>query len=132
MDRVARTGISIDPKLLKHFDSFIKQKGYSSRSEAINDIIRDKLFHSHRDEIVGTIKVAYDQHSGHYGKNVANLQHDYHCQIVSSMHTYLDHHTCLELIVVKGKIDRVKKLFEMIKKTEGVRKAELILERNKQ
>ena len=129
MDRVVRTGISFEPKLLKLFDKFIKEKGYKNRSEAINDMIRDRLTHGHEDQIVGTIKVVYDQRIGHYRKNVSNLQHDYHCQIVSSMHTYLDHHNCLELIVVKGRIDRVKKLLEKIKKTDGVKEAELILER---
>ena len=129
MDKVIRTGISFEPKLLKLFDKFIKEKGYTNRSEAINDIIREKLFHRHHEQIVGTIKVIYNHRVGHYSKNVSNLQHDYHCQIVSAMHTYLDHHNCLELIVVKGKIDRIKKLLEKIKKTEGVKKAELILEK---
>ncbi len=128
MDKVARTGISFEPKLLKMFDRFIREKGYDNRSEAINDIIREKLFHGHKEQIVGTIKVIYDQRIGHYSKNVSNLQHDYHCQIVSSMHTYLDHHNCLELIVVKGRIDRIKKLMEKIKNTKGVKEAVLILE----
>ena len=128
MGKVIRTGISFEPKLLKMFDKFIKHKGYSNRSEAINDIIRDRLAHHHESGLMGTIKVIYDQRVGHYSKNVSNLQHDYHCQIVSSMHTYLDHHTCLELIVVKGKIDRVEKLFRKIKNTKGVKKSELILE----
>ena len=128
MDNVVRTGISFEPKLLKLFDKFIKEKGYGNRSEAINDIIRDRLTHMHESQIIGTIKVIYDQRVGHYSKNVSNLQHDYHCQIVSSMHTYLDHHNCLELIVVKGRIERVKKLFDKIKNTEGVKKAGMILE----
>ena len=128
MDKVVRTGISFEPKLLKLFDKFIKEKGYTNRSEAINDIIRERLFHRHEKQIVGTIKIIYDQRVGHYSKNVSNLQHDYHCQIVSSMHTYLDHHTCLELVVVKGSIDRIKKLVEKIKNTKGVKEAELILE----
>lgn len=129
MEKIIRTGISFEPKLLKHFDQFIKKQGYTNRSEAINDIIRDRLFHRHENKIVGTIKVVYDHRIGHYSKNVANLQHDYHCQIISSMHSYLDHHTCLELIVVKGSVDRIKKLLEKIRKTEGVKKAELSLER---
>ena len=129
MDKVIRTGISFEPKLLRLFDEFIKEKGYTNRSEAINDIIRDRLTHRHENQIVGTVKVVYDQRVGHYSKNVSNLQHDYHCQIVSSMHTYLDHHTCLELVVVKGRIDRIKKLLEKIKKTEGVKEASLILEK---
>ena len=129
MDKVIRTGISFEPKLLKTFDKFIKQKGYTNRSEAINDIIRDRLFHHHEGQIVGTIKVIYDQRVGHYGKNVSNLQHDYHCQIVSSMHNYLDHHNCLELIVVKGKMDRINKLLQKIRSTAGVKVARLILEK---
>ena len=128
MDKVVRTGISFEPKLLKLFDKFIKEKGYTNRSEAINDIIRDRLSHHHENNIIGTVKVIYDQRKGHYSKNVSNLQHDYHCQIVSSMHTYLDHHTCLELIVVKGSKERVGKLLEKIKKTQGVKEAKLILE----
>ena len=128
MDKVVRTGISFEPKLLKLFGKFIKKNGYRNRSEAINDIIRDRLFHGHHGEILGTIKVIYDQRAGHYGKNVSNLQHDYHCQIVSSMHTYLDHHNCLELIVVKGNRERVQKLLMKIKRTEGVKQAKLILE----
>ena len=129
MDKVIRTGISFEPRLLKMFDKFIKDKGYSNRSEAINDIIRDRLTHHHESGIVGTIKVVYDQRAGHYSKNVSNLQHDYHCQIVSSMHTYLDHHTCLELIVVRGKVERVNKLLKKIRNTEGVKKVQLILEK---
>ena len=129
MDKVIRTGISFEPRLLKLFDKFIKEKGYTNRSEAINDIIRDRLTHRHETQIVGTVKVIYDHRIGHYSKNVSNLQHDYHCQIISSMHTYLDHHACLELIVVKGRIDRIKKLLEKIKKTNGVKKAELILDK---
>ena len=129
MDKVVRTGISFEPKLLRLFDKFIRHKGYSNRSEAINDIIRDRLAHHHGGHIIGTIKIIYDQRVGHYSKNVSNLQHDYHCQIVSSMHTYLDHHTCLELIVVKGRIERVSNLFRKIKSTKGVKKAEMILEK---
>ena len=129
MDKIVRTGISFEPKLLRLFDKFIKEKGYTNRSGAINDIIREKLFLLHENQIAGTIKIIYDHRMGHYSKNVSNLQHDYHCQIISSMHTYLDHHTCLELIVVKGKVDRIKKLLEKIKKTECVKKVELILEK---
>lgn len=131
MDKVTRTGISFEPKLLELFDKFIKEKGYSNRSEAINDMIREHLFHRHPGQIVGTIKVVYDHRKGHYSKNVSNLQHDYHCQIISSMHIYPDHHTCLELIVVKGQIGRIKKLLEKIRHTDGVREARLITEKKK-
>ena len=129
MDKVIRTGISFEPKLLKIFDKFIREKGYTNRSEAINDIIRDNLTKDQRVQIVGTIKIIYDHRIEHYSKNVSNLQHDYHCQIVSAMHTYLDHHKCLTLIVVRGKTERIRKLLHRIRHSKGTKKAELILEK---
>lgn len=127
MDKVIRTGISFEPKLLRLFDRFIKEKGYTNRSEAINDLIRDRIAQKH-EQVFGAIKVVYDHRIGHYRKNVSDLQHDYHCQIISSMHTYIDHHNCLELIVVKGRIERIKKLLEKIRHTKSVKEANLIFE----
>ena len=38
-----RFGISIDERLLHKFDDLIEAKGYSNRSEAIRDLIRNAL-----------------------------------------------------------------------------------------
>ena len=43
MGEVARFGVSIDERLLGKFDHLIVRKGYTNRSEAILDLIRDNL-----------------------------------------------------------------------------------------
>ena len=41
--RLIRFGVSMEESLLKEFDSLCEMKGYSNRSEAIRDILRDQL-----------------------------------------------------------------------------------------
>jgi CopG family transcriptional regulator, nickel-responsive regulator len=43
MGDLSRIGVSIDSDLLHLFDSFITDKGYENRSEALRDLIRDRL-----------------------------------------------------------------------------------------
>jgi len=43
---VERVGVSFEPKLLSKFDTLIKKKGYSNRSEAIRDLIRKEILDS--------------------------------------------------------------------------------------
>ncbi|MCD6382038.1 MAG: ribbon-helix-helix protein, CopG family, partial [Candidatus Hydrothermae bacterium] len=43
MGETVRFGVSMDRELLELFDSVISSKGYSSRSEAIRDLIRGMI-----------------------------------------------------------------------------------------
>ena len=125
MDRVTRTGISIDPKILKAFDSFIKRKGYSNRSEAIQDILREHLFHKKDAHMISMITVIYDHRLGHYNNEITKLQHEYHCMVLFSNRNYMDHHNCMELIFVKGKKERIDKFVNKLKSLKGVKKVEI-------
>ena len=61
MDNVTRIGVSIEPELLDEFDELIIRKGYSSRSEALRDLIRDSLaeqdWKNPEQYMVGTITI---------------------------------------------------------------------------
>jgi len=43
MSKTERVGVSLDKKLLTMFDALIAKQGYSNRSEAIRDLIRNRL-----------------------------------------------------------------------------------------
>ena len=43
MGILSRIGIALDSELLKRFDRSIRQRGYTNRSEAFRDLIRDRL-----------------------------------------------------------------------------------------
>jgi CopG family transcriptional regulator, nickel-responsive regulator len=126
---VLRFGISIENPLLKKFDKLITKKGYSNRSEAIRDLIRDSLvteeWESSDAETVGTITIVYSHHTRELTDSLTELQHQYHNSIVSAMHVHLDKHNCLEAIVVKGKAKDVKAIADRLIGTKGVKHGKL-------
>ena len=43
MGILSRIGVALDSELLERFDDFIARLGYTNRSEAFRDLIRDRL-----------------------------------------------------------------------------------------
>ncbi len=115
-DKIARTGVSFDPYLLKRFDEYIRQKGYKKRSEAISDIVRERVFKSEEKQVVAVIRIIYDPREGHFNVNLTKFQHEYNCLILSTTRVYLDYHTCLEIMVVKESREKLKRILKKLKK----------------
>lgn len=125
-----RFTISLDEKLLDDFDAFIGQQKYVNRSEAIRDLIRSsfvaKEWQADKD-VVGVISMVYDHHQYKLQEKVTEIQHDYHHQIVSTTHVHMDHHNCLEVIIIKGKAGAVNELADRIRSLRGVRNCNLAM-----
>jgi CopG family nickel-responsive transcriptional regulator len=123
--------MSLDEILLKRFDDLISKKGYSNRSEALRDLIRDALvmeeWQGTTAETVGTITIVYSHQKRELPDLLTRLQHLYHNLIISSMHIHLDEHNCLELIAVKGKAKDLKKIADRLIGAKGVKHGKLSL-----
>ncbi|WP_168120586.1 nickel-responsive transcriptional regulator NikR [Paenibacillus sp. HB172176] len=128
-DELVRFGVSFPAPLIEQFDHFIDEQGYTNRSEAIRDMARKAMLDSSGlggDEYVaGTIVVVYDHHVRELPIVLMDIQHDFHHDIVSNMHVHLNHDQCLEVIVVRGQLTRLRKLHEQIQTQKGVAYAEL-------
>ena len=131
MGMLSRIGVAIDSALLKRFDAFIASQGYTNRSEAFRDLIRDRLVkatvHDPRAPVVGTVTLIYDHHSRLLPDKLMNLQHDYHTLVVCTTHAHLDHHSCLEVIILKGESRHVQKLADLLIGTKGVQHGRLVM-----
>ncbi|MFN4131472.1 MAG: nickel-responsive transcriptional regulator NikR [Caldimicrobium sp.] len=124
MEELARFGISIPKELLKAFDDYIERKHYANRSEAIRDLIRQKLVEEEwkesEDEVAGVITYLYDHHKRELADKLLELQHDYYNKIITTQHIHVDHERCLEVILVKGKASEIKELADKIQGLKGV------------
>ena len=131
MSILSRIGIAIDTVLLRRFDAFIGKQGYTNRSEAFRDLIRDRLaaaaVESSNAPVVGTVTLIYDHHSRLLPTKLMNHQHDYHDLIIAATHAHLDHNTCLEVVVVKGPSSRVRRLADLLIGTKGVQHGRLVM-----
>lgn len=130
MADMIRFGVSMDQSLLKDFDKLIAKIGYTNRSEAIRDLIRERLiqqeWQASNQETVGTITLVYDHEIHELTETLTALQHKYHKQIVSTMHIHLDEHNCLEVLIVRGKGNVIKKIADKLQSTKGVKHGKLI------
>ncbi len=128
---LVRFGVSLSPKLLKDFDKLIGKKGYTNRSEAIRDLIRDSLVQAEWEagdkETVGTVTLLYNHHARELTHVLTDLQHRHHQSIVSTTHIHLDEHNCLEVLVVKGKARDIKKIADKLISTRGVKHGKLAI-----
>lgn len=131
MEKTIRFGVSLNSKLLGSFDKLIKEKKYTSRSEAIRDLIRENLveyeWSAGKEETVGTINIVYDHHKRILSDVLTHIQHDYHEYIISATHVHLDHDNCFEIIMVKGKPKEMREIANKIISTKGVKYGKLTI-----
>lgn len=125
MNSIKRFGVSIESNLIDKFDRYIKSKNYTNRSEALRDLIRKELVGEEWLQLdknaAGAIVLVYDHHKRELVDSLIDIQHDYHKIIISTQHIHLDQRICLEIVVVKGKINEIYKLESRLKSTKGVK-----------
>ena len=130
MQELTRFGVSIDEQLLDRFDRHIAAKGYSNRSEALRDLIRDCLVEddwASDAEVVGTITLVYDHRVRELEDRLTDMQHHSHEHVLSSLHVHLDADNCLEVIVVRGHAEEVKHLASHLIGARGVKHGKLVM-----
>jgi CopG family nickel-responsive transcriptional regulator len=131
MSTLSRIGVALDSNLLERFDRYLVTQGYSNRSEAFRDLIRDRLnasrLQSPKIFVVGTVTLIYDHHSRLLPEKLMQLQHVYHEVIISTVHSHLDHDMCLEVVVVKGPLGRVQELADRLIGIKGVQHGKLVM-----
>ena len=120
-----RFGVSLPETLLRQFDQDITRKGYDNRSEAVRDLIRDNLVKSEWENISGDTAAAvilvYDHHQRGLTEQLTEKQHEHHEYIIATMHAHLDHDNCIEVILLRGKADTVRKIAEILASQKHVK-----------
>lgn len=131
MSGLSRIGVAIDSELLDKFDALIGERGYTNRSEAFRDLIRDELvektWESPDSLVVGTVTLVYDHHVRLLNEKLTGIQHEFHHSILSTLHVHLDHDNCLEVLVVRGKSAVVRKVADVLISTKGVKHGRLTI-----
>jgi CopG family nickel-responsive transcriptional regulator len=131
MSTLSRIGVAIDSALLQKFDALIGRRGYTNRSEAFRDLIRDALIEqtaARPDSIVmGTLTLVYDHHVRMLSERLTEMQHQHFHNVLSTLHVHLDHDHCLEVLVLKGKASAVQKMADALISTKGVQHGRLTI-----
>lgn len=127
---VERIGISLGKELLKGFDRLIRAKGYQNRSEAVRDLIREKLVEEEwaapAGRAVATVLLVYEHDTLDLSQKMADIEHnEFHC-VVATMHVHMDHDNCLEIVILRGPGRDIKRLGEQLISLRGVKHGRFI------
>jgi CopG family nickel-responsive transcriptional regulator len=127
MDRFT---VSLDEELLAQFDDYIHRRGYVNRSEAVRDILRDKLEAERLTEersgsCVASLSYIYNHHERELARRLTEASHAHHDLTLSTMHVHLDHENCMEVAILQGPIEKVRRFADAINAETGVRHAKL-------
>ncbi len=128
-EKTIRFTISLPENLLGELDTRVIGKGYASRSEFVRDLIRDQMvgdkWKAGKSKVVGVLTIIYDHHQRDLLNRLAEAQHSHHLNVLCSTHLHLDHHSCLEIIVIKGKSKDIEKIAIEVGGLRGVQFSEL-------
>ena len=120
--------MSLPSNLLDKFDKSMKNVGFADRSKAIQASLYEFIYNNEWKQAendngygAGALVILYDNHL--FGNDTGSIQnqHEYTDIIVSTTHLHLDHHNCLETIILKGKISRIKNFSRFISESRGIK-----------
>lgn len=125
-----RLTISLETTLAKQFDDFIRARGYSNRSEAMRDLIRERLETERLQKweegyCIATLSYIYNHHESELASRITSAQHEHHDLTLSSMHVHLDHDNCLEIAILRGPTLEVRTFANTVIAARGVRHGKL-------
>jgi CopG family transcriptional regulator, nickel-responsive regulator len=119
---LTRFGVAMESSLLAQFDRLVEER-MSSRSELIRDLARAEIIRSLKSQRVdafASVTIVYNHHVRDLSERITEMQHELGDQVRSAMHVHLDPERCLEVIVMRGRADRLQKVAETLFATRGV------------
>lgn len=127
-----RFTISLDEQLARQFDELIRQQGYQNRSEAVRDMLRQRLEADRLEQgaapyCIASLSYVYNHHERDLASRLMTIQHDHHDLGLSTMHVHLDHDNCLETVILRGATAQVRCFAEAMIAERGVRHGQLNL-----
>lgn len=133
-DNAVRFSVSLPGELFAEFDKRVAALDYSSRSEYVRDLIREKMAQDEwntksNDKMLGVLCIAYSHHQNDLVSQMMELEHELehssNIEIICTNHLHVDHDNCLETINLRGSCDEIEKFSSKIAGLKGVKFAKL-------
>jgi CopG family transcriptional regulator, nickel-responsive regulator len=131
MSEIVRFSVSLEDDLLAQFDRYCTEQQCATRSEAVRQLIREKLtaraWQSDCQDAAGTLTLVYDHHRQQLRDHLTKLQHDHTDLVVSTLHAHLTHDLCLEVIVLRGPASKLQAIAARLRGLKGIFTGELVM-----
>lgn len=131
MSEIVRFSVSLESDLLAEFDQFCTANRFATRSEAIRQLLREKLtsaaWEGVATEVAASLTLIYDHHRAKLTDKMIEIQHAHSDYVVSTMHVHLSHDLCMELIALRGPADGLQQLAAELSGLKGIHQAQIVV-----
>ena len=126
-----RVTVTLDDELIVELDRFMKGRGYHNRSAAIRDLARAGMQQARGEasddgDCVAALVYVYDHTVRELAKRLADAHHSHHDLSVAAMQVHLDHASCMEVALLRGRMREVHHFAEHVIAERGVRHGRLV------
>ena len=126
-----RVTITVDDELVAELDRFMAVRGYANRSEAIRDLARSGLQQAAVEvggprPCVAALVYVYDHEARELPRRLTRDFHEHHDLAQATLHIHLNHESCLEVTVLKGRGSDVQEFADHIIAERGVRHGHVV------
>jgi CopG family nickel-responsive transcriptional regulator len=122
MKELVRFGVAMEGDLLAELDQLAAARG-CTRSELLRDLARTEVARASsqkRVPAVAAVTLVYNHHVRQLAERLTNIQHGLGESVRSTMHVHLDSDHCIEVIVLRGRADKLREAAEQMLATRGV------------
>lgn len=118
--------LSLTPELLSKLDDFVRESGYSSRSEAIRIAVREALSEFtlqrlKREQVVATITAISDRERRDLNSRLMDLRHEFDDSIFGNMHLHIGKDYCVEIFILREEPERVLDFVSRVRAFRDIR-----------
>jgi CopG family nickel-responsive transcriptional regulator len=126
-----RVTITVDDELDAELDRFMAARGYDNRSEAIRDLARSGLQQAAVEvggprPCVAALVYVFDHEARELPRRLTRDFHEHHDLAQATLHVHLNHESCLEVTVLKGRGSDVQEFADHIIAERGVRHGHVV------
>ncbi len=129
--KVKRVSLSLSNESYDTLNSYIKKRGFQSRSQAISEIIHQSSLASHDQYdnavLAGTITLVYDEVKTGLLEKIFRIQRENVDEVISSQHIMLEDNHTMEVLLVQGPASKLHSIRDRLSACKGVRTCNLTL-----
>jgi CopG family nickel-responsive transcriptional regulator len=116
--------------LLEELDQYVKENQFSNRSQAIRQLINKNLVEKKwqcNNIVAGSVNLVYKHSKKEIIGELANIQHEYYDEVLSSQQFIIDSDHTMELVAVKGQAVRLTALADKLIAVKGIEHGKLTM-----
>ena len=129
---VSRIGVSLEKDLLDALDEYVKENHFSNRSQAIRHLINKNTVEQKwqcNNYVAGSVTLLYDPSRREIQAHIADVQMNYHQEILSTQRVIIDKTKHMEIIAMKGIASRLTEMADKLITIKGMQNGKLTMSR---